>query len=292
MEISGRTGVVALLGSPVEHSLSPAIHNTSFAELGIDAVYVTAEATEETVGAAVAGARALGLLGLNVTMPCKKAVINFLDGLSPAAELMGAVNTIAVEDGRLIGHNTDGAGLLRSVTEAGFDVAGEKITVIGTGGAGAAVFTQAALDGAREVSVFKFNTADGRFPAIQAQIRGLAERTGVEVHLYDATDSTLLAKEVGESSVIVDATRTGMAPFEGKSNVPAAWLGPGQAVVDTVYHPLHTALLGEAEAAGATAIDGLGMLLWQAAIAEEIWFDAAMPVSAVRRKLFAEAHTR
>ena len=151
-DISGHTKLAILLGTPVEHSLSPAIHNTSFRQLGVDAVYLVADiASEADLADAVAGARAMGFLGLNVTMPYKTSVIKYLDGLSPAAELMGAVNTIEVRGNQLIGHNTDGAGLLRSVVEAGFEVAGNPVTVIGAGGAGSAVFTQAALDGALAV---------------------------------------------------------------------------------------------------------------------------------------------
>lgn len=284
-DVSGRTGVVALLGSPVEHSLSPAIHNCSFRQLGIDAVYVVAEATEQTAGEAIAGARALGLLGLNVTMPCKRAVMDHLDGLSPAAELMGAVNTISVEDGALIGHNTDGAGMLRSVAEAGFDVAGQKITVIGTGGAGSAVFTQAALDGAGEISVFKAREAG--FDAMEERIEVLAERSGSSLGLYRLSDSGRLEREISESLVVIDATRVGMAPLADQSNVRGEWLRPGQAVVDAVYHPLETKLLRVAAQAGATPIDGLGMLLWQAAIAEEIWFGRTMPVGFVREQVFS-----
>ena len=283
-EISGHTGLVELLGSPVEHSLSPAIHNCSFGELGIDAVYLVAEATPETIGDAIAGARALGLRGLNVTMPCKGPVIEYLDGLSPAAELMGAVNTIAVEDGKLIGHNTDGAGLMRSVAEAGFDVVGKKMTVIGAGGAGSAVFTQATLDGVGQIAVF--NARDEFFDATDKRIKDLAERTGAAITLYDLADTQRLAHEIGESLVIVDATRVGMAPLEDQSNVRGEWLHPGQAVVDTVYHPVETMLLRIAKEAGATAIDGLGMLLWQAAIGEEIWFGKTMPVETVRARVF------
>ncbi|MGO1638503.1 MAG: shikimate dehydrogenase [Ancrocorticia populi] len=285
VEISGHTGLVELLGSPVEHSLSPAIHNCSFGELGIDAVYLVAEATPETVGDAIAGARALGLWGLNVTMPCKNAVIEHLDGLSPAAEIMGAVNTIAVEDGKLIGHNTDGAGLLRSVAEAGFDVVGKKMTVIGAGGAGSAVFTQAAVDGVGQISVF--NARDEFYDATEERIRDLASRTGADVKLYDLADTEVLAREISESLVVVDATRVGMAPLDDQSNVQAEWLHAGQAVVDTVYHPLETKLLKIAAEAGATPIDGLGMLLWQAAIAEEIWFGRTMPVDVVRARVFS-----
>lgn len=283
-EISGHTGLVALLGSPVEHSLSPAIHNESFRRLGIDAVYLVSDTTAETLRDAVRGARALGVRGLNITMPCKTSVLEYLDGLSPAAELMGAVNTVSCEDGTFIGHNTDGAGLLRSITEAGFDVVGKKMTVIGAGGAGSAVFTQAALDGVAEISVF--NVKDQFFDATAQRVASLSEKTGSSITLYDLDDKERLAQEISESLVIVDATRVGMAPLDDVSNVEKEWMRPGQAFVDTVYHPVETKLLKLAKEAGATAIDGLGMLLWQAAIAEEIWFGKQMPVDEIREFVF------
>lgn len=285
--ISGRTGAFVLFGSPVEHSLSPAIHNTSFAELGLDYVYLCHDVAPAAIGAAVDGARAMGFAGFNVTMPCKAAVIKHIDELSPAAHLMGAVNTVTREGDRLIGHNTDGAGLLRSVTERGFNVAGADITVIGAGGAGSAVYTQAALDGAGKISVFK--RANSSFEASAKKIAALCEHTGVNLTLADVADEAALERAVREADIVVDATRVGMTPLENQSNIKEEWLRPGQAVVDTVYHPRKTKLLKLAARAGATPIDGLGMLLWQAAIAEEIWLDVAMPVDRVREAVFGKS---
>ena len=285
--ISGRTGAFVLFGSPVEHSLSPAIHNTSFAELGLDYVYLCHDVAPAAIGAAVDGARAMGFAGFNVTMPCKAAVIRHIDELSPAAHLMGAVNTVTREGDRLIGHNTDGAGLLRSVTERGFNVAGADVTVIGAGGAGSAVYTQAALDGAGKISVFK--RANSSFEASSKKIAALSEHTGVNLSLTDVADEAALERAVREADIVVDATRVGMAPLENQSNIEEEWLRPGQAVVDTVYHPRKTKLLELAARAGATPIDGLGMLLWQAAIAEEIWLDVAMPVDRVREAVFGKS---
>ena len=260
------------------------MHNASFAELGLDCVYLCHDVVPSAIGAAVAGARAMGFAGFNVTMPCKAAVIEHLDELSPAARLMGAVNTVKREGDRLIGHNTDGAGLLRSVAERGFDVAGADVAVIGAGGAGSAVYTQAALDGAGRVSVFK--RANASFGPTSQKIAALSERTGVSLTLTDVADEAALERAVREADIVVDATRVGMSPLESQSNVKEEWLRPGQAVVDTVYHPRETKLLALAAHAGATPIDGLGMLLWQAAIAEEIWLDVAMPVDRVREAVF------
>lgn len=286
-EISGHTKLIALLGSPVEHSLSPAIHNLSFAKEGVDAVYLVADVTPDTLENAIIGARALGLAGLNVTMPCKTHVLQYLDGLSPAAELMGAVNTVVREGDKLIGHNTDGAGALRAAKEAGVTVSGKKVTVLGAGGAGSAVFTQAALDGATEISVF--NVRDEFYDSTEVRLAELTERTGATLTLYDLADEARLQSEVAESVLVVDATRVGMPPFENESNIKPEWMKPGQAFMDTVYHPRETKLLKLAKEAGATAIGGLGMLLWQAALGEKLWLDVDMDVAYIEEKVFSEA---
>ncbi|MFC2608815.1 MAG: shikimate dehydrogenase, partial [Peptidiphaga gingivicola] len=158
------------------------------------------------------------------------------------------------------------------------------VAVIGAGGAGSAVYTQAALDGAGRVSVFK--RANASFGPTSQKIAALSERTGVSLTLTDVADEAALERAVREADIVVDATRVGMSPLESQSNVKEEWLRPGQAVVDTVYHPRETKLLALAAHAGATPIDGLGMLLWQAAIAEEIWLDVAMPVDRVREAVF------
>ncbi len=286
-QISGHTKLVMLFGSPVEHSLSPAMHNLSFENLGIDAAYLVADVTPDNLEAAVASARALGLAGFNVTMPCKTHILAYLDGLSPAAELMGAVNTVALNEGKLIGHNTDGAGALMSIEEAGNKIQGARIVVLGAGGAGSAIFTQAALDGAEHIDVF--NVRDEFYDATGKRLATLTEHTGTPTALHDLEDRTLLEASVRAADILVDATRVGMPPLENESNVAQEWLRPGQAVMDTVYHPRRTKLLKLADAAGATVVEGLGMLLYQAAIAEEIWFGVSMPVELIRERVFLHA---
>jgi shikimate 5-dehydrogenase len=279
--ISGHTKLAMLLGTPVAHSLSPAIHNTSFAALGIDAVYLVADVTAPALPAALSGARVLGMLGLNVTMPHKAAVIPYLDSVTSAAEFMGAVNTIAIENGKMIGHNTDGAGLLRSISEAGFPVRGSSVTILGAGGAATAAFTQAALDGASRVTVFNHRSA--RFAAAEERLAALHSQTGVPCTIHDLADNNALAAAVAASDIVINATPAGMAPRTDSCLVDEAWLHAGQAVADTVYFPIDTVLLQRAAHAGATPINGLGMLLWQAAIAEEIWTGQHMPVDFIRQ---------
>lgn len=286
-EITGNTRVVALLGSPVAHSLSPLIHNASFAHAGLDAIYTTFDVSSAGAGAAIDGIRALGLAGANVTMPLKGAVIPHLDELTPEAELMGAVNTIVNDSGRLIGHNTDGAGALRAASEAGFDVVGKKVTIIGTGGAGSAIYTQAAFAGASSISIFKMRT-DG-FSETERRVQEVADRSGATLNLFRGADSEQLRAQIEQSSLIVNATAIGMDPRADEAVIPSEWIHAGQGVMDTVYHPVNTLLLQHATQRSATAINGLGMLLWQAALAENLWFGIDMDVEFIRSRLFAKS---
>lgn len=284
--ISGHTKTVALIGTPVEHSLSPAMHNTSFEHLGLDFVYLAYDIADDSqLEAAVAGMRALGFVGCNVTMPYKTKVLPYLDELSPAAEAMGAVNTIAFVDGKAIGHNTDGAGFMRTVTASGVNVKGKKITLVGAGGAGSAIYTQAALDGAGAIDAY--NIKDGFFERTAERIGRLAEHTGCTMRLIDLADTESLKESVAASVLFVNATRVGMGDLEGHSVLPPEFLVDGLAVGDTVYDPRKTKLIQDAEARGLTIVPGLGMLLRQAAIGEEIWAGAQMPTDLIEQRFFS-----
>lgn len=282
--VTAQTKVIAILGSPIAQAMSPSLHNASFDYLGIDCVCVAADVQPDQVSDALGGARALGFAGLIVTMPDKNAVIEHLDHLSPAARLMGAVNVITREGDEFTGHNTDGAGFMRAVKEAGVAVVGKKMTLIGAGGAGSAIYTQAALDGVAEIAVF--NMKDAFFEQTKDRLNRVADETGTKLTLHDLADRSLLANQVAESVLVADATRVGMAPLDQESNIAKEWLQPGQAVVDTVYVPRQTKLLQLAAEVGAQPISGLGMLLWQAALAEELWFDVQMPVEHIQGLFF------
>ena len=154
LSITGRTGLTGLLGSPVAHSLSPLMHNEAFRLLGLDYVYLCFDVGEEQLETAVSGLKACGVRGFNLTMPDKNRMAELADELSPAASIIGAVNTVVNEDGRLIGHNTDGTGFLRSVADAGLSVPGMSMTIFGAGGASTAICAQAALDGLKNLYIF------------------------------------------------------------------------------------------------------------------------------------------
>lgn len=283
--ISGHTQLVALIGSPVEHSKSPAIHNLSFEKIGCDAAYVCLEVKPEDCETALAGMKHMGgFAGANVTMPCKQAVIPFMDELSDSAELIGAVNCIKIDDGKAIGHNTDGMGFMEMLRQEGVTIEGSTFTLTGPGGAGSAILVQAALDGAKEIFVFarggghSYKDAEERIPRI-------IERTGCKITLHKLEDLEDYRECIAASDVFINATNVGMGEGNTDTPLPAEFIKEGLVVSDTIYFPAKTQLLLDAEAKGCKAINGEGMLLYQAAVGEKIWFDVDMPIDYVRENM-------
>ena len=283
--ITGYTQLTGLLGSPVKHSISPMMHNTSFQALGLDFVYLCFDVNEETLEDAVKGLRTLHVKGFNLTMPNKNKILEYLDELSPAARLIGAVNTVENREGKLIGHNTDGIGFMRAVREQDIDVAGKCITLMGIGGAATAICTQAALDGAGRIYVFARMTSK-YLPRMKDLIRRLKKETGCEILLCDNEDKDRLKKSLRESVLLVNATSVGMAPDEEGCILPGKdYLHEGLAVGDIVYNPWETRLLRMAKEAGCKGFNGYAMLLYQGAEAFRIWTGREMPMEVVRERL-------
>lgn len=284
VEISGHTKLTCLIGNPVEHSMSPALHNASFAKAGVDAAYVAFTVNPEQLEPVVRGLKEMGVAGYNVTMPCKTHILQYLDELTPAAELMGAVNTVAVKDGKCIGHNTDGAGFVENLRLKSGDVAGKKVTILGAGGAGSAIFTQLALDKVANVNVF--NMKDGFWDATEKRAAALTEKTGTPVSLHDLANREELAASIADSDILINATRVGMKPDVEGCLIDEEMLHDGLVVADTVYEPHETKLIKMAKAKGLTTAPGLGMLLHQAALGEKIWFDIDMDVDYIAQRFF------
>lgn len=284
IDISGRTKTIALIGSPVEHSMSPAMHNAAFEHLGIDYVYTAYNVDLDDLETVAKAMSAMGFAGYNVTMPHKTFILPYLDELSHAAELMGAVNTVVITDGKAVGHNTDGAGFMRNLKENDVDVVGKKITMVGAGGAGSAIFTQAALDGVASIDVY--NIRDDFFEATQNRVDELSQKTGCSITLTDLTNKDALRASVAESALFVNATRVGMAPLDDECTLSEDMLHDGLVVADTVYNPRVTKLLAMASARGNKTVSGLGMLLWQAALGEKLWTGHEMPVDYIEGRFF------
>lgn len=288
MEISGHTRMLCLIGSPVGHSGSPAMYNYSFRKLGIDYAYLAYDIKEEETAEAVKALRLLNVRGFNITMPCKTAALACCDELSKAAELIGAVNTVINENGRLIGHNTDGLGWVRNCRENGFEIKGKKMTIAGSGGAATAIEITCALEGIREMSIFALK--DSFFANAEATVEKIrAHVPGCTVNLYDLADKETFYKEIGSSDIFTNATRVGMKPMDDQSLVEDTGMFRKDLVVsDVVYNPRTTKLLADAKAAGCRTIPGIGMLLWQGAEAFKLYTGQEMPAKEVMEKYFSE----
>ncbi len=285
--IQGTTGLLALIGSPVGHSGSPAMYNYSFQRLGLDYVYTAFDIKEHETGKAREAMRTFCMRGMNVTMPDKTEAVKYMDELSPAACIIGAVNTIVNDGGKLTGYITDGEGFVNNLRDHGVEIKGKKITVAGGGGAATAIQVQCALDGAAAVSIFNRNDAFfARTLETAEKIRSAKPECTVQV--YDIADGEKLKEEMASSDIFANATIAGMAPLEHESVVKdISAFHPGLVVCDAVYHPRETKLLREAAQAGCTCITGEGMLLWQGAAAFRLYTGQDMPVEEVREKFFS-----
>lgn len=284
--ISGTTGLLALIGSPVGHSGSPAMYNYSFEKLGLDYAYVAFDIKENEVKDALAAMKLFNMRGCNVTMPDKMEAAKYVDELSPAAEIIGAVNTIVNNDGTLKGYITDGEGFVDNLKDHGIDIRGKKITVAGGGGAATAIQVQCALDGAAEITIF--NMKDAFFSRTLETAEKIRAAADVVVNVYDIADTAKMTEEIKDSDIFVNATIVGMKPMEDQSVVKDLSAFHEKLVVcDAVYNPEETKLLREAKAAGCTCIGGKGMLLWQGVSAFKLYTGMDMPVEEVKEKFFS-----
>lgn len=278
--INGKTKIVGIFGWPVEHTFSPPMHNSAFAHLDLNYVYVPFPVNPEKLGAAVDGIRGLGLAGVNVTIPHKSAVIPYLDKIDQAARLIGAVNTIVNDNGILTGYNTDAPGFVKSLEQdGGITPRGKRIFILGAGGAARAVSIQLALSGAGEII---FST-----PVPQ-------EMLGLGDIIMESTDSKVTEVAWGgainaglqQVDILINATPVGMHPNTGvMPPVNLEALQHTAVVCDLIYNPRETLLLQKARETGLRTLNGLGMLLHQGAIAFELWTKTGAPVEIMRAAL-------
>ncbi len=272
--INGHSKVVGVMGWPVEHTVSPAMHNAAFQTAGLNWCYLPLSVHPDRVGQAVYGLRALGFAGCNVTVPHKQAVMEYLDEITAEAQAIGAVNTILMQiDGRMIGHNTDAAGFLRSLAEHGFRPEGTRAVVMGAGGAARAVAYALASAG---TSITILNRTLSRAESLVADLAFLFPT--LPLHSRSLTPATL-RQEVPTVDLLVNTTSLGMWPQVDRSAWPEDLpLPPSLTVLDLVYNPLETKLIHQAREAGALAIGGLEMLVYQGAAAWELWTGQKAPV--------------
>ena len=276
-EISGKTKICGLIGDPVEHTMSPAMHNAAYKKMGLDYVYLPFRVKPEQLAQAVDGLRALNVRGFNVTIPHKVSVIPLLDGLDPLAEKIGAVNTVVNNDGELRGYNTDSAGFLKALLENGIDPEGKKVVVLGAGGASRAITYVLAGKGAHLTVLNRQLELDWAEDIAWLIYKDL----GIEVRVMELGH---LAEALEGADILVNATSVGMSPASEESLVPAPLLKPELVVFDIVYNPVMTRLLRDAGLAGARTIGGVDMLAWQGALAFERWTGQTAPVDLMREE--------
>ncbi|MHC5218363.1 shikimate dehydrogenase [Enterococcus sp. LJL128] len=288
--LDGHTLLISLIATPIRHSLSPTMHNEAFAKLGLDYAYLAFEVGNEELKDAVQGIRALGIRGSNVSMPNKQAIIPYLDELSPAAKLCGAVNTVVNKDGKghLVGHITDGTGAMRSLKEEGVEVKDQIVTMTGAGGAGTAIAIQAALDGVKELRIF--NIEDAAFENAKETVKKINENTDCVATLTSLKDQAAFKQSIAESAIYIDGTGVGMKPLEKESLInDPEMIHENLVVFDVVYIPKETKLLKFAKDNGAKkVINGLGMMLYQGAEAFKLFTGEDMPVNYIRELLFKD----
>lgn len=284
--ITGHTQLICLLGSPVAHSISPMMHNEAFGILNLDYIYLCFDVRENQMKDTVLGLRQMNVRGFNCTMPVKTVMARLADELSPAASMIGAVNTIVNDNGKLIGHNTDGVGYMRAVQDAGYHIISKKMTLLGAGGAATAIAVQAALDGVSEIAIFNRKTRSWKRGQELADT--INSRTSCRAALYDLEDTAELKKQIQDSSILTNGTSVGMAPYEDLCPIPdAGFLHEGLIVSDVIYNPRHTRLMKLAASAGCPSFNGMYMLLYQGAEAFRLWTGKDMPVEQIKAKYFS-----
>ena len=275
--VSGKTLVCGVIGDPIEHTMSPVMHNAAFNHLGLDYIYVPFRVKKEELGQAIAGMRSLNIRGLNVTIPHKVETIPFLDKIDPLAEKIGAVNTVVNDGGVLTGYNTDATGFLQALLEEGIEPESKNTVVLGAGGASRGISFILAEKGARLAIL---NRNPDRAEELAQRISQASEKEVKALKLDEESLSAVLEK----AEILVNTTSVGMSPDIDGTPVPARLLKPGLAVFDIVYNPLQTRLLREAEQAGAQTISGIEMLAWQGAQAFEKWTGQKPPLDLMRRE--------
>lgn len=284
--ISGTTKLTALLGSPVSHSISPLMHNRAFRELGLDYAYLCFDVTENELPQAVEGLKAIGIRGFNLTMPNKNRILDLVDHISPVSRICRSVNTVVNDNGILTGTSTDGIGYMEAVRDAGYDITGEEITMMGGGGASTAICAQAALDGIRRIHIFVRPTS--RFHARTLELADTINRTTpCHAEVYDQNDTAALKQAFLRSRLLINGTPVGMSPDTGHSIIENPSLFHRDLIVsDLIYNPRKTRLMELAEAAGCETFNGMYMLLYQGAESFRIWTGQQMPVELIKKEYF------
>lgn len=283
--ITGKTKVLCLFGSPVAHSISPMMHNEAFKLLDIDYRYFCFDVGENNLEQAFAAMRLFDFRGCNCTMPDKNRAYELVDKLSPEAKIIGACNTIVNDNGILTGHNTDGKGYMLSAKDAGFDLTGSTMTLMGAGGAATAIAVQAAFDGVKNINIFSIK--DQFWGRAENLVKEINANTNCNAKLFEFNDDDL-RELIKNSDILTNATSVGMAPnVDGCLIKDKSMLRPDLIVSDIIYNPRKTKLITMAEEVGCKTFNGMYMLLYQGAEAFRIWTGEDMPTEEIKKKYFS-----
>lgn len=282
MQINSKTILTGLFASPSAHSVSPIIHNNAFEKLGLNYAYLSFEVGKDNLKDAVQSIKTLNMRGVNLSMPNKKEVIQYLDEISETAELSQSVNTIVNDNGVLKGYSTDGKGFFKSLEEEKIFIKDKNITILGTGGASIAIISQAVFEGIKNIFVFK---RDKNWEEQKKILDNIASKTNCDIELNSLEDKNILKKKIEESDLLVNATSVGM-----KENISLiedkSFFRKDLTVCDIIYNPAKTKLLQIAEKEGCKIINGIGMLLYQGALSFELWTNKKMPVDYIKEIIF------
>lgn len=282
MQIDSKTVLTGLFASPSAHSVSPIIHNNAFKKLGLNYAYLSFEVNKDNLKDAVKSIKTLKMRGVNLSMPNKKEVIQYLDEISETAKLSQSVNTIVNDNGILKGYSTDGKGFFKSLEEEKIFVKNKNITILGTGGASISIISQAVFEGVENIFVFK---RDKNWEEQKKILDNISNKTNCKIELCSLEDKNILKRKIEESILLINATNVGM-----KENISLiedkSFFRKDLIVSDIIYNPAKTKLLQIAEKEGCKIVNGIGMLLYQGALSFELWTDKKMPVEYIKEILF------
>ena len=276
MGVSGRTQLCGVIGDPIEHTLSPIMHNAAFEALELDFVFLAFQVKAAEIGNAINGMRALNIHGLNVTMPHKDLVIKYLDQVDPTAKTIGSANTILKRDSRLLGFNTDGVGALNALEQNGVKPKGKKVLLLGAGGAAKAIAFTLSQETDELVILSRTTKQATDLAAL------LKQKFNKKIEAGTLSSSTV-KNNLADADVLINATSIGMEPNTDKTPIELEWLKPNLAVMDIVYNPIETKLAKDAKTAGAKVVSGIEMLIYQGAASFEIWTACRAPIEVMRK---------
>ena len=282
MDVTAKYELIGLMAYPIRHSLSPEMQNKALEKAGLPFKYMAFEVDNDSFPGAIEGLKALKMRGTGISMPNKQLACEYVDELTSAAKLVGAINTIVNDDGYLRGYNTDGTGHIRAIKESGFDIKGKTMVLLGAGGASTAIGSQGAIEGLKEIKLF--NRRDEFFDKALAFAQRVNENTDCVVTVTDLADQQAFAEALASADILTNGTKVGMKPLENESLVnDISLLHPGLLVTECVYNPHMTKLLQQAQQAGCKTIDGYGMLLWQGAEQFTLWTGKDFPLEYVKQ---------